>query len=176
MNRVREAIDLKSAPFSYLFSQYCFKSTFLILKSLITGKKIDIEKPGLNKAEFWKYQLESSANNFYRDYKYPEQMFAGLSDISKYCEKNGIKLIFFIPPTHIDLQQKVNEFKLVSKEKKFKSDLAKIGIVYDFDYPNKITQNRTNYTDPFHHSDSISNVVIKEIITGNLHYGRKGLK
>ena len=172
MNRVKEAIKLKNSPISYLFSQYCFKSTFLIIKSIFTNKTINIEKPNLNKVDFWKYQLEISADKFYRNYEYPKYYHKGLMEISDYCKKNNIKLIFFIPPTHIDLQQKVNEFELGAAENVFKTDLEKLGFFYDFDYDNKMTENENNFSDPFHYNDSIANIVINEIVTGNINYAQ----
>ncbi len=171
-NRVKEAINLKNSMFSYLFSQYCFKSTFYIIKSILTNKTINIEKPNFNKVDFWKYQLESSANNFYRDYKYPTSSHKSLLEISGYCKRNNIKLVFFIPPTHTDLQHKVNEFELVPAENRFKADLSKLGLFYDFDYPNNLTENKDNFKDPFHCIDSIGNIVIREIVTGNINYAQ----
>ena len=172
MDRVTEAINLKSSPISYLFSQASFKSTSLIIKSIIIGETVNVEKPDFNKVGFWKYQLESSANNFYRNYKYPDHYFEGLLEISDYCKKKNIKLIFFTPPTHIDLQQKVNEFNLVAAEIRFKADLSKLGLFYDFDYPNNLTENKDNFKDPFHYNDSIANIVINEIVTGKINYAR----
>ena len=172
MDRVTEAINLKNSPISYLLSQACFKSSSLIIKSLINGKTVTIEKPDISKDEFWKYQLESSANNFYRNYKYPNNYFKGLLEISDYCKKKNIKLIFFVPPTHIELQQKVNEFELNAAEIRFKSDLSKLGLFYDFDYPNSLTENKGNFSDPFHYNDSIANIVINEIVTGKINYAR----
>jgi len=171
-SRVTEAIELKNSPFSCLFSQYCFKSTMLIIASLVTNKTINVEKPNYNRNEFWKYQLESSANNFYRDYKYPTSYHKDLIKISDYCKKNNIKLIFFIPPTHTDLQHKVNEFKLESSEKVFKTDLEKLGLFYDFDYPNEMTENKDNFSDPFHYNDTLATIVINEIVTGNIKNAR----
>lgn len=172
MNRVKEAIKLKEAPLSYLYSHYCFKSTFLILKSLLTGKIIEIEKPNNNKDEFWEYQLESSAYNFYRDYKYPSYYHKSLIEISDYCNESDIKLIFFIPPTHIDLQHKVNDFNLSEDDKRFKADLSKLSILYDFDYRNNLTVNRDNFSDPFHCNDSVAKIVIKEIATGDINFAQ----
>jgi len=45
MDRVTEAIDLKRSPISYLLSQSSFKSTSLIIKSIIIGNTGNIEKP-----------------------------------------------------------------------------------------------------------------------------------
>ena len=73
---------------------------------------------------------------------------------------------------HIDLQQKANEFNLVSEEIRFRTDLTKLGLIYDFDYPNELTKNSKNFKDPFHINDSIGEIIIKEIISGNINYAR----
>lgn len=172
-NSVTNAIELKNSPLSFPFSRTCLLSTFLICKSLVTDKTVNIEKPNRSRDDFWKYQLESSANNFYRSYTYPTDYHKSLLEISDYCKKNNINLVFFVPPTHVDLQQKVNEFKLEAAQVKFKSDLSKLGLFYDFDYANEITENRVNFSDPFHYTDSIANIVIKEIVTGKINYARR---
>lgn len=173
MNRVKESIGLIESPLSYVFSKYCLKSTFLIIKALITTQEIsNIEKPKLSKADFWKHSLESSANNFYRIRSYPKEFFDQLTEISKYCKSNQIKLIFFTPPTHIDLQLKVKEFNLVSEELKFKNDLSKLGLYYDFDYQNKITKNKNLFGDPFHSNDSVTKIVVNEMVTAKIKYAR----
>ncbi len=171
-NRVPKAIELKESPFSYLFSSYCSKSLFLILKSIITNKEINIEKPHLSKNEFWRYQLEISAPAFYSNYKYPYLYHKSLIDISRYCKEKKIKLVFFIPPTHINLQQRVTDFNLDEEKKLFKVDLTNLGITYDFEYPNEITRNKSNFSDPFHFNDSISDIIIKEILENNIKYAR----
>ncbi|GAB5408242.1 MAG: hypothetical protein BalsKO_06070 [Balneolaceae bacterium] len=172
MDRVNEAIQLKNSPFSYLFSRYCFKSVYSILKSLVSNEIIHIERPKLSKTEFWQYQLQTSASNFYKNYQYPESYFEALEEISDYCSSNNIEVIFFVPPTHTELQQKVTEFKLNRAEDKFKSDLKRLGLVYDFDYENKMTENKDNFSDPFHYIDTIADVVTREIITGNTTFAR----
>ena len=127
-----------------------------------------MERPGLNKNEFWSYQLEISARNYFREYKYPDKFYEQLAEISDYCHKNNITLIFFIPPTHVDLQETVQEFDLEEIESKFKRDISGLETRYDFDYPNAVTINHSNFTDPFHCNDSIGQIVIGEITTGNV--------
>lgn len=174
MNRVTSAKSLRASSLSYLFSKYCFKSCFYITRSLLTGSTIDFEKPNLNKAHFWRYQLESSANNFYRVYDYPSDYLLQLQEVGHYCQSKDIKLVFFIPPTHTDLQAKVQEFNLDNAEEQFKADLSSLALLYDFDYPNEMTRNKDNFLDPFHFVDTISRNVIEEIVTGKLRYARKG--
>jgi hypothetical protein len=149
----------------YAFSEYVFKSTYLILKSLITGKEIQIGVPNTSKSEFWKFQLNTTANEQYGLYEYPSKFYNDLVEISKYCKKNGINLVFFIPPTHTDLQNKVKQFNLQYFDKKFKNDIGKICDVYDFDYPSELTNNYNNFHDPYHFTDSIGEIVAKELFT-----------
>jgi hypothetical protein len=172
MDRVSEAKEMTNSLPLYLFSSYCFKSTFLISKSLVTNEKIDIGVPFQNREEFWRYQLESSANNLYRGYKYSNKLSLRLAEVSKYCDSNNIKLVFFNPPSHTDLQLKVNEFKLESEKSRFSDDISNLGLFYDFDYSNNITENHDNFSDPFHYNDSIANIVVNEIVTGVVKHGR----
>ena len=173
LNLVNESLDLIQSPINYIFSKDCLKSTFLILKILLfKQEKINIENPKSSKEDFWKYQIESSANNFYRIWDYPTQYMDQLLQIAKYCKLNNIKLVFFTPPTHIDLQSKVTQFKLVSEELKFKNDLSKLGLYYDFDYPNEITKNKKLFKDPFHSNDSVTKIVVNEILTRKIKYAK----
>jgi len=164
-NSVAEAKEIMNNLFSYAFSEDTFKSTFLILKSIITGKEIKIGIPDTSKEKFWKHQLNVSAKQHYKVYEYPTNYFHDLQEISKYCNKNGINLVIFIPPTHTDLQNKVKEYGLQLYEVKFKEDLKKIGDLYDFDFPSDLTANKNNFRDPYHFTDSIGEIVVKDLFT-----------
>lgn len=168
-SRVNEANRIRESLASYLTSKYSIKSTFLILKSLLTSKKIEIEKPPFNKEEFWRYQLNTTIPNFYKDYKYPIQFYTHLKEISDYCKQNTIDLIFFIPPTHTELQDKIRYFNLEKENEKFISDLRSLKTtLYDFNFANNLTRNKNNFTDPFHFNDSIAKIVTKIIVGDSL--------
>lgn len=166
-NRVEEANKIRNSKISYLLSKYCIKSTFLILKSMITNKSISLERPPMSRREFWNYQLSISGPMFYEHYIYPALYFKELQSITDYCKKNKIKLIFFIPPTHIDLQLKVKEYKLGKEYKRFIDDLVSLNVtLYDFDFPNFMTMNKNNFRDPFHCNSSYSEIIIN-ILNGD---------
>lgn len=165
--KVRDAISLKESPKSYLFSKYCYKSLYYIIKSSITGEAVEIGKPEFTKEQFWKFQLDSTAAFFYRNYKYPNQYENILLEISRFCDDNNITLVFFIPPTHIDLQQRVEDFNLSSEEKEFKKFMNGFTNIYDFDYPDELTSNYNNFSDPFHYNDSIGTIIIKKLVNKN---------
>ena len=171
-NRVIGALKKMESTQSYLLSKVCHKSTFLILKSFITKKEIKLGLPLETKSEFWKWQMETNLPAFYSNYEYPSIYYEGLKEISNYCKENNIKLIFFVPPTHIEQQQSVINFDLAEEEIRFRGDINKLGVLYDFDYPNEITKNKDNFFDPLHPNDSIREIVTQEIVTGNLKYAR----
>lgn len=164
-DRVTEAKEIMKNLFSYSFSTYSFESTYLILKSLITDEKVNIGVPTTTKEKFWMYQLNVSAKQDYEFYEYPSKYFNDLKEISRYCEANKINLVFFIPPTHIDLQNKVKEYSLQQYETKFKSDLRELGELYDFDYPSELTMNKDNFNDPYHFTSHIGENVVKELFS-----------
>jgi hypothetical protein len=164
-NRIPEALKIKANSISYIFSKSTLESTFLIMKSLILNSKIEIGKPDMSEAEFWKYQLDVTANRFYSTHSYPFNYYESLKKISAYCKMNSIKLIFFIPASHIDVQKKVREFNFEEAENKFKEDIKKLGDVYDFNYPNELTNNRKNFSDPFHILPPVARTVVEEMFT-----------
>jgi hypothetical protein len=89
---------------------------------------------------------------------------------------NKIKLVFFIPPTHTDLQGRVADFHLEKAEYQFKKDIEGLGELHDFDFRNDLTADKRNFTDPFHCNDSISRLVIQEMISGGSTYSRTSVR
>lgn len=165
-DRIIEAEEIMRNFFSYAFSVYTFRSMHIILKTVVSGSHLKLGVPDSSKEKFWKHQLDVSAKDDYGLYEYPTDYIKDLMEISKYCKQNNIHLVFFIPPTHTDLQKKVKEYNLQAFELKFKSDLKKMGDVYDFDFPSSITENTNNFNDPYHFSPTIGEIVIKELFSG----------
>lgn len=162
-NRVPEAVKIKTNFLSYIFSKSALESTVLILKSIIFNDKVKIGKPDMSEDKFWKYQLDVTANRFLANHTYPTGYYESLKKISVYCNANDIRLIFFIPASHIDLQKKTQEFNMETDENKFKEDIKKLGDVYDFNYPNELTKERNNFSDPFHFKGPMARTIIEEL-------------
>ena len=59
----------------------------------------------------------------------------------------GIEVTFVIPASHVDLQNKIDEFGLRELSDRFAREL---GRVVDFDFPNEFTRDRENFGDPYH--------------------------
>ncbi len=170
-DRVSEAISLTDNPFSYVASNYANKASLLILKSKILGVDPNVGIPESSKDQFWKSQL-TYADKIYGLYGYPEKYHKGLQEIAEYCHQNNIKLVFFSPPSHSDLHDKIKAFNLVENENQFRNDIKKLGNFYDFDIVGgKLSLDKNNFKDPFHVSQETSKLVIKELFSGNYTHG-----
>jgi hypothetical protein len=149
-NRFNDVNSIFKNNLLYFTNRIVIKASYFIIYSKITKIKMNIDKPPMGKSDFWHYQLNVAAKSYYNSYRYPKEYFNELKKIADWCNQNNIQLSFIIFPTHIELQNKVMEYGLISEEKRFKSDLAELGNVYDFDYPNGFTIVKDNFKDPFH--------------------------
>jgi len=86
-----------------------------------------------------------------------------LKEIQNYCLENNINLTYFIPPTHIEVQEKIYEFSLVEENRKFKDDISSLGKLYDLNYDSEFTRNKENFSDPFHFKRDLASLFINII-------------
>jgi hypothetical protein len=170
-DRATPSIEIKKSFLLYLLNRYTFSSAMLICRSMITHEQIDLYKPPFSKEDFWQNQLEL-VSRYLANYSYPGNYFRDLKKIAGTCKEKDIKLVFVVCPTHVDLQKKIHEFNLDEQDKNFKIDMESLGDVYDFNYPNVITNDKNNFNDPFHFNDSISRIIIQEISTQKIQYSK----
>jgi hypothetical protein len=155
-NRIEDIKVLIKRPHRYIFSRITAQSMIRILYAVLLEKGYKVGTPAMTKEQFWKHQLDGTIKRYYSKYKYPEYLRQRLLEVVTYCKAKQINIVFYIPPTHIDLQNKINEYGLMEYNQRFIKDLAKLGIVYDFDFPNSFTEDSKNFNDPFHTvSDSL---------------------
>lgn len=162
-DRVSAAIEVKNSVPLYLMNKFTIENTLLILKAQVFNQAVEKQDVPFSREEFWQYELKQE-ERFLRNYSYPKNYYNDLKKISDYCVKNNIKLVFIISPAHIELQNKINEFKLNKEYEKFLVDIKSFGDLYDFNWPNVITENKTNFLDPLHSIDSVSRIMTREMI------------
>jgi hypothetical protein len=170
-NRATASIGIKNSMLLYLLNRYTFSSTMLICRSLIMDEKIDLYRPPESREAFWQSQLDLSAR-YMKNYTYPKNYYLELKKMADYCDEKNIRLVFVLSPTHVELQQKIHEFNLDGAYSKFKQDIESFGDVYDFNYPNDITNDKNNFGDPYHHKPAISRIVADEISGNELRYAK----
>jgi hypothetical protein len=168
-----EARELLENPFAAYASPFMAKVSFYNVFYALFGWNLVSETPALDKEQFWERQLGLATEGFYRKYIYPDDAFAQLRQIGDYCAARGIGLTFIIPPTHVDLQEKIREYRLEAQYAKYKEDLRSIADTIDYDYDNGWTRNKGLFRDPYHFGDEIRRAMVEEIWTGKLEMGRR---
>jgi len=168
-DRVSSAIEVKNSVPLYLMNKYTLENTMLILKARLFNQHVEAGDPPFSRDEFWQYEL-AQEDRYLSNYTYPQNYYNDLKKISDYCLKNDIKLVFFISPTHTELLSKIGKYKLEQQYDRFKSDVASFGDLYDFNWPNAITENKNNFLDPLHAIDSVSRIMIKEMLLNKPEY------
>ena len=145
----------------YLFKKQYIDPLFTSSPAPVYKKKIrplTISDSTFN--EIWEKGIH---HPFFNSYKYPERYYNEFKKISDHCKNNNINLTFVIFPNPIELQKHIINLGLADQRNKFKTDIRSFGILFDFDYENRITADKQNYNDPLHVKTEISNQIIREI-------------
>lgn len=161
---VEETISRKSNFFTYAFNKYTFNATIGLAGALGNSEKETTPEAEekVTKGEYWQKKL-SETDKFYKNITYPDEYYEQLNEVSAFCKKEGIKLIFWIPPLHQDYHDSLKKYQLKEFEDKFRSDLQTFGDVFDFNYTSKLTVEEQNFRDPVHFNARVAREIEKEI-------------
>lgn len=169
---VEETLKIKQNFFSYAFNKYTFRCARLLIKSSLMKQEVQLNKTTLSKEDFWRNQINTVPKKFFEKYAYPDNYYDDLSKISQYCAENQIRLVFWIPPTHREFRAKVKEYKLLEEEKRFKKDMISLGEVYDYNFPNDVTDNIDCFRDPLHVTNALAASIRDEILSDKVFLAR----
>jgi hypothetical protein len=166
--------SLKSSSFfNYIFNITNFKVIYYMGKDIFSKEKITLGIPKIaSMDQYWKEKMDEQTGKFYKTYKYPDEFNKELKKIQDYCKTNNINLVFFIPPTYIELQDQVSKFSLNSECDKFREDIRSIGKVYDFNYDSPFARNKDNFFDPFHSRRDLDSVLIFTMFRDSTYFSR----
>ena len=169
-NRVADVKKLLDNKFIYIFNWSILEAVYLALKndffSINTNKK-------KHKETSWDYIIKTIAKNHYSKYKHPKETLLRLEEVGSYCKENNINLVFLIVPHHKEFHNRLVKFNLVDEEENFKNDIKNIGRVIDFDFPNSITNCKSCFSDPIHTTDSIGEIIVREIFSDSIIIGKE---
>jgi len=166
-------------PLRYFTDRNVLKTACNILRGLTTPKPLPANRDQFrakkgkelppqsgadndHKNETWSIVLQGLAGEYQR-WQYPESTYAELKRISEYCRSKQISLVFVVFPTSIEQQSLIIQAGLADSFSRFKQDIAGLGAVYDFDYPNEITIHRENFVDPMHLTAPILERIMNEV-------------
>ena len=100
----------------------------------------------------------------WRNFEFSEKLWNYLEEISTWSRQNEIKLILIVPPTIMELQNRINDFQLGKFNHIVRMRLAKLGTLVDFDYVNQLTRQPKYFNDAYHFKSTIAQKIIGEIL------------
>ncbi|HKG05244.1 MAG TPA: hypothetical protein VKB19_02240 [Pedobacter sp.] len=160
-------------PLIYIYNKDVAYATYVTIKYLVTKVNVD-QKPPMTKEEFWKFTILSKAIDWYGKYEFPAELNKELVEFDNFTHKNNIEVVFIIVPHSNDFHNRLVQFGLSDQERRFKKIMSNLNAtVYDFDYRNPITLQKTNFKDPIHYNDSIGNLMVDEIWNHKLSIGKR---
>ena len=163
---------INTNPALYLVNRTVLRAAVYDVYSWATRTDLKIGVPNMSREAFWQEQLGPLTAAYYTSYVYPNKYKRRLDEIGVYCKAHGIRLRFIIFPTHVELQNRVHDFHLERAAAQFRQDLAHMGQTFDFDYQNDITSKKENFSDPYHYTEPIVPVLVREVWLGQPQYAR----
>jgi len=158
-----------------LLVNQAFYNYTLFIKEIISHKRFNPYKISKNKPQkkvpfvrkenkqLWDKRINEQKDHFVHWYKRADDYHDSIIKISDYCKKNNIEVCFIIAPNHSDFHKLIKEVNLESEMLKFKRDFCQLAEVFDYDYDNVYTLNRSLFSDIFHANDSVYSIVCKEV-------------
>ncbi|WP_428525809.1 hypothetical protein [Roseibium sp.] len=100
----------------------------------------------------------------WRRFKQSEDLWAMVEEIAAWCDQNDVELIFFIPPTISEMQQRINDFGLAAANHKFRDRLSKLAPIVDMDFDTDFTRDLKNFTDAYHFGSNPARKIVGELL------------
>lgn len=164
MNRFPTARQVSRSFLAYYLSPLVIKASVLNLLTAATGRELVTEAPDMSPEEFWQYQLGPGTERHYARWSRPTVLAARLEEVVGYCRDEGIALIFWIPPTHADMQATLPRYGLVAEYVRYKRELRRLGTLLDYDLPGELTADAANFNDPQHFNDRVARRLVADLV------------
>jgi len=167
-DRAAAADKIREHPLRYFYDSGVLQTSVYDALALIPGARMN-SGPGMARDLFWQWQLDFLTNRYknvaHKNVASPAILEDELVKIQEYARRNDIHLVFVITPQHVDAQYRVNDLGLAAEYARFKRYFTSLGSTLDCDIPSKITEDRRNYSDPFHLTDEAAKRIVEDIWT-----------
>ena len=111
----------------------------------------------------WRKMTAKASRSDWKSFVYSEAYFREIQRVVEYCRKNGIEVLFFIPPTPVTTQRGIDEYGRRDIDLAHRKRLAALAPVMDFDFPNEETADAGNFSDAFHFKGPVAKQITGEI-------------
>lgn len=173
LDRTAEVLTIESAPACYFINRTVLRAALYGVAGQWLHYDPKIGAIAVDRDAFWRFQIGPTTAGFYVRHVYPTKYHAKLLEIARSMKSRGEELVFVIFPTHVELQNRVKDFGLEDEYIRFKRDVGSLATTYDFDYPNELTANKDNFSDPYHCRHECVDEIVREVWSGNLKYGKR---
>jgi hypothetical protein len=172
-DRVRSVEAVIHNPLLYVFDRSVAQASYYVTKAAITGHPAFSSIPPMTRDEFWNYIVTVRATEHYGRYRHPDELYRRIQNMVTFARGQGTDVTFVIVPHHIDFQRRVQDFGLTEEATRFRRELNDLGVrVIDYDYPNAVTADKSNFRDPLHCNKAVSSMIVNEVFGGKTTLGR----
>lgn len=108
-------------------------------------------------------QVSKNAANDWRKFSFSEELWSKIAEIAEWCDQEGIKLFFFVPPTIVEMQHRVTDFGLADVNHAYRARLTQYAPVIDFDFDNSLTRDLAHFNDAYHFNSGVARAIVAEL-------------
>lgn len=109
-------------------------------------------------------QVRKNGRSDWKSFKFSEELWSRIVEIADWSKVNGVKLVFVIPPTISEMQLRVTEFGYGELNHRFRTRLAELAPVVDFDFDNGLTRDLTRFSDAYHFNAKAARNIVGELV------------
>ncbi len=109
-------------------------------------------------------QVERNARSDWRSFNFSEDLWAKLKEIADWSRENNVQLVFVIPPTISEMQERITDFGFGILNHDFRLRLAELAPVVDFDFDNALTRDLSRFSDAYHFNAAASREIVSELV------------
>ncbi|MEP0520796.1 MAG: hypothetical protein ABJP63_08055 [Hyphomicrobiales bacterium] len=109
-------------------------------------------------------QILRNAKADWKNFQFSEKYFDMIAEIAIWANADPERqLVFLIPPTIPEMQATIEQYGLAKINQEMRLRLAALAPVFDFDFPNSVTEDLSNFSDAYHFNATIARALVGEI-------------
>lgn len=109
-------------------------------------------------------QVRKNGANDWGKFKFSEKLWGKIETIAHWSKANDVQLVFVIPPTIVEMQERMSEFGYADLNHRFRLRLAELAPVFDFDFNSPLTRDLSRFTDAYHFKAKSAHGIVGEIM------------
>ena len=108
-------------------------------------------------------QVRKNGANDWDGFQFSKDLWGKIEEIAKWSKDNDVQLVFVIPPTIVEMQERMAGFGFSDLNHRFRVQLAELAPVFDFDFNSVFTRDLKKFTDAYHFKAKPAHAMVGEI-------------